>query len=961
MCNDRFDYLFILLIIIAGSLALFFKIGEIPPSYPWSDESEVAADAVETLKEGPRLLYPGQLAGGSLAVWLEAGWMALFGRNLLGLRLLNGLINLASVVSLYLLVRQLPFKLHKPPSDNRLLALMSGLLMAVSTWLLGLGRIAAPNWSLVPLLTGLAFYFFWRELNTYRRLAGVACGGLLGLLFYGYIPGYFVPLVPILFLILARILNYWQPSFGAISSQTLTSVRSLLPVMIVVAAPMLIFFAFNPAAALQRPLQLADTNELGAVASLGQGGLDMLSTFGLFPNWLIQANVEQLAFDPLVTVLFVVGLLVALRHWREPVYLFLLIWWGVMVLPALLSRSASLGFIFEVWRRGIGAQPVSFILAALGVLAVVRLLPRPEQAAYGRWALASLMVVVSAGSSYWLYFGRWANSSAIPSLFAAAPVRLVEWMEAEGDADTLFIFPIRPRVSPTTRPELFTVRYLYQGPAQVAVPVMDEATIAQTLTGLFGDQPKRVKLMMSERIAVDPKGYFEYVLGSYGQVVSRQKLPDYQVSVYRLRMTAPVEIQLEETGVEFGQTLRLVGQQIRSDALAAGQTLGVALRWAKTGEEAVDYNVRLTLHDAQGYERARVDQPLLSQGDYLTTRHWAPGTESTQYYTLPVPPDAPPGAYVLRVVAYLAETGEPLAPLGGRPDLSLDLSAFGIAPNPVAVDSASLAIARPVDAQISSGLRLFGFESSPASTFRPGDRLRVTLLWQATKPLTTEIGLTLALAVPEGSPIPLFERPEPLIAGYPTTEWPVGHVFRANYTGLLPATLETKDYGLALRLVDLATVEPVAEQVLAPISVEARAHRFEAPALANELNIDFSGAVRLRGFELGPFSPGQAKVNIKLQWQAGQEMSVSYKIFLHLVDAAGRVVSQVDTLPQHGVAPTTSWLPGEIIEDELTLMIPQEVGAGEYRLIVGLYDEKTGERLSVGQDDHVILIDGLRR
>ena len=171
---------------------MFFNIGEVPPAaYPWSDESDVASDAVATVRYGFQFHYPAQLAGGPIAVWLEAGWMALFGPGLTGIRILNGLVNLVSALLLYLLLRQLPFS-SRPDwpfsaiSFSQWLAVTSTLLLTVSTWILGLARIATPNWSLVPPMTTLAFYYFWRALNTNRPRYFVATGVMLGALFYGF-------------------------------------------------------------------------------------------------------------------------------------------------------------------------------------------------------------------------------------------------------------------------------------------------------------------------------------------------------------------------------------------------------------------------------------------------------------------------------------------------------------------------------------------------------------------------------------------------------------------------------------------------------------------------------------------------------------------------------------------------------------------------------------------------------
>jgi hypothetical protein len=45
--------------------------------------------------------------------------------------------------------------------------------------------------------------------------------------------------------------------------------------------------------------------------------------------------------------------------------------------------------------------------------------------------------------------------------------------------------------------------------------------------------------------------------------------------------------------------------------------------------------------------------------------------------------------------------------------------------------------------------------------------------------------------------------------------------------------------------------------------------------------------------------------------------------------------------------PTRSWRPGEEIVDRYGILLPETLGAGEYRLAVGLYDPATGQRLAV--------------
>ncbi|MDM8530103.1 glycosyltransferase family 39 protein [Anaerolineales bacterium HSG25] len=953
--THRFDTLAILLIIIASSLALFFKIGDTPPLYPWSDESEIAADAVATLQDGPSLFYPGQLAGGSLAVWLESGWMLLAGRSLIGLRLLNGLLNLLTIMALYFFVRELPFG---TATYNRWVALASALLMATSTWLLGMGRIATPNWSLVPLITLWTLHCFWRGIHQQRHRYFIGMGMLMGMLFYGYIPGYFVPAIPIVFVFVVRLLKLEAISVApSYSPLTLSYV-----IMFLVAGPILIFFLLNGEALLQRPMQLSDTNELSGVVLWGQSSLDMLATFGIWPMWLIQGNFEQLAFNPLLTILFIVGLFIALSHWRQPAYLFILIWFCIMLAPAFLSRSASQGFIFELWRRGIGAEPVAFIFPALAVITGGQALEGILAKRISSTKLlilpvtVALITILSIAYSYWLYFDRWATSEAIPALFAKSPVDMVDWMTENGDTDTLFLFPIRPRVSPTTRPELFTVRYLYNGSATVAFPTLDEGYIDARLNELLTDRSfKIIKLMMSDRVPVDPKNYFEYALGQWGTVSSEQSMPDYQVTTYQLGKKLPTDLTAVTQEIEFGNELLLSVSQYQADEIYAGQSLAVATSWQKTADFVVGYNSGLILVDSQGYELAKLDKPLLSRDRYEATGTWSVSEKSIAYYSLPISPDTPPGNYILRLVAYNAETGQLLAPAQGNVDLSIDIGTVEIQPNPMSVAIAELPIDRPFETEFPNGLRLIGLGGSVTDRNRPGDPLQLSLWWHSTRALSQNVGLMLALAVPDGEPIPLFEQPQLVIEGYSTQEWPNNGTYRANYQTILPPTLSSGDYLLVARLYDLDNFGIIGEQLLTPISVESRPHVFEAVPYVNQHDVAFAEIIQLVSSELDLLSSDQLKV--KLQWQALQEIPIAYKMFLHVIDGQGQILAQIDTLPQQGRAPTTSWVMGEFIDDTVTLSVSNQPLPDSYRLIVGWYNPTTGERLSVNQDDHAVLVE----
>ena len=69
------------------------------------------------------------------------------------------------------------------------------------------------------------------------------------------------------------------------------------------------------------------------------------------------------------------------------------------------------------------------------------------------------------------------------------------------------------------------------------------------------------------------------------------------------------------------------------------------------------------------------------------------------------------------------------------------------------------------------------------------------------------------------------------------------------------------------------------------------------------------------------------------------------------------MVAQRDSEPAGGSAMTTAWQVGEAIVDINALAIPPELPAGDYTLIVGLYDiGDPSARLPVGDGTFIKLV-----
>ncbi|MFN8456213.1 MAG: glycosyltransferase family 39 protein [Anaerolineae bacterium] len=128
--------------------------------------------------------------------------------------------------------------------------------------------------------------------------------------------------------------------------------------------------------------------------------------------------------------------------------------------------------------------------------------------------------------------------------------------------------------------------------------------------------------------------------------------------------------------------------------------------------------------------------------------------------------------------------------------------------------------------------------------------------------------------------------------------------------------------------------------------------RLDAPPLivspAHPLAANLNGQIRLRGYTLTPQPPlpGQP-LRLTLFWQALAAIDTDYTVFLHLRNEADQTVAQIDFTPARS---TSSWWVGDTPADSKELILPPDLPPGQYRLLAGLYNPQTLERLAVQND-----------
>jgi hypothetical protein len=86
---------------------------------------------------------------------------------------------------------------------------------------------------------------------------------------------------------------------------------------------------------------------------------------------------------------------------------------------------------------------------------------------------------------------------------------------------------------------------------------------------------------------------------------------------------------------------------------------------------------------------------------------------------------------------------------------------------------------------------------------------------------------------------------------------------------------------------------------------------------------------------------------VTLYWESQRPVSVDYTVFTQLLGPDFQLHGQLDGQPLLGHWPTSRWLPERKFVDKFVLEVNEAAPAGEYVLLVGLYDLNTGQRLPV--------------
>ena len=636
----------VLLITLLAAILRFYRLPDLPPGLHF-DEGFKGVTAGGLLEGAPpRLFFESDMGEEPIAMYLVAAALGLLGQEPWQVRVPSAVVGVLTIPLAWWLGREV-FRLSRPrrtltrrgdASQMQLVGLGTALVLAILYWHLSFSRIGMEP-ILVPFFATLAFAALARGLNTGRWpwfvLAGLALGGSL----YTYKAGYFVPLVAILFVAYAAAVER-----GFVRRHG----RGLLMaafVAVLVAAPIVLYFASHPANLLQRPASVALVGGERAPDSPAQAIAGNLPrVLGMF-FWQGDANPRsnlpgRPALDPFLALLFLVGLGRALLGFRRPAWALPLIWLGVMALPTLITEHAP------HFGRAIGTTPAMALLCSLGMWVLSfeiwnsRVLQsRIRRARPAVAVLLAAALLVSGVSTARAYFDRWGSS---PDLFYAYDVGLTQvarYANALPAGEEVYLTP--------TACHHFTLQFLLRRPCAsfdgraglVLPPPGREATVVILL------REDGVTLPALEQLR--PDGQVTWTLADgYGR--------PYAAAYHLPASEQPAPAPVHAVDVTFGGAARLLGYATDGMVVAPGETITLTLFWQTLAPLAEDYTVFTHLLGANdGVMTGHDSQP---DGGHYPTSAWRPGETILDVHGLPVPADAAPGDYQLKVGLYLLAT-----------------------------------------------------------------------------------------------------------------------------------------------------------------------------------------------------------------------------------------------------------------------------------------------------------------
>jgi hypothetical protein len=986
----RINKVQILLVLLATLLALairLYRLDHLPPGLAY-DEAAHAIDAVHISARWHPVFFERNTGREPIFIYLIYLVFKLVGVSAANTRLVSAVIGTSTVP----VIAYAGWSLFADEGARkaRRIALLSAFLLATAYWHICFSRLAFRA-ILLPLVASLSFAFFWwgwclltsvRPHPVRSALPTLIVAGLLlGVSLYTYTASRFLPIVIAVFCLAAVILSprterrkRGQQAGLAVSVVGGSAFLAFIPLGLYFVSHPTLFTShasyvsiFNPAFNGGSPFRALLTS--------------VYRTAGMF-FFLADENTRhnpasRPVLDPIGALFLTIGLLLSIRRSKQrPAHLFVLCWFFVMALPAVLTAS---GLPHSL--RSFGMVPATYLLVAIGLEGAMERI-----AALRSWREANTVAIVLIAISGVIgvrdYFTGITHNRDVRGAFAVNFADVGRAMRASGDSVPWLIPTAGYFELPSSTH--YTIDFFSEGHPYYQIPSLPN--VAPTMLGDIIRHDHAVNLVHWTRENLeglyyygDSRGLIAFLLDKYGQRRGKDTYGGFSVTRYWEpkvdKVSLATEIQprhinfankFELAGIALGRAVDkqpLTDKQIETPAVPAGAQGWAVLRWTTLSTIRRDYKVSVRVVDPQGHLVAQSDE-LLQSNDYPFIPEWPANDTSYSYHLFTIEPWTPAGSYVVKVVVYDAITGEQLDVLddSGVPrGQEIRAGAVDVLPTVDIAPSSSIATPLATPVALVPEVQLLGYEL-PADRIEQGQSLSLALFSKKVRATAENYEVLLRLRGPSNREA--LEVVQPLAYGtYPIPRWQVGETVRDWHDFLvLPQQVAPGEYRLTAALRPPGATEATLEQPLATIHIRKVTRQFEPPPIPYLQKADLEGKATLLGYRLSSTRVQAGKpLTLTLFWRDEKPFSKSYTVFTHLLGPDGRLWGQHDGIPASTQRPTTSWLPGEVISDSHPLTVDQAAPLGSYRIEIGLYDTRTGQRMlaMIGGEkagvDHVVL------
>ncbi len=393
----------------------------------------------------------------------------------------------------------------------------------------------------------------------------------------------------------------------------------------------------------------------------------------------------------------------------------------------------------------------------------------------------------------------------------------------------------------------------------------------------------------------------------------------------------PLHMQ-NSLGIDFGSELWLHGYSLSEYSIDADDTVELDLFWQAQRNLGLVYGFNIRLRD--------VHSRLWNTSEIVRPRGWRfmPGTDFwppdkyviDKYAVKPLS-GTPPGTYYLEVIAFRQDTLEVLdvSTIGSLQIISADKSSFG--------DVEPLAVLGD------EGWLLWDFVIDRTEAVS-GDTVGIQVVWSGMDSGTGPYNARISMLGPDRKEQASFDFEVGI--DYPPSVWESGARVREQYIIRVPAYLSSGQYILHVKLVSQEghTLGEYEHTNLLRVNVPERI--FDQPTDITILDVELGSVATFVGHQITnqPITDSEI-LNIKLVWEANENITEDYHVFVHIIDESGNIVVQSDGKPANWTRPTAGWLPGEYIIDGHTIILPSDIKTGSYIVNVGLYNNLNYERL----------------